>query len=124
MKNYFTARRFGANVQILLHDLWGIDGYDSVADIPTPGDNGDWTDYNNFLSAIFSIFIENNVIDGVYFDITNEIDNTQYYTRGLDRYLEIWGLTYHRVAYVQFLQTLSTSHNIYGSTCSDSEFFL
>ncbi|CAI7643044.1 unnamed protein product [Penicillium pancosmium] len=98
MKNYFTARRFGVNVQILLHDLWGIDGYDSVADIPTPGDNGDWTDCNSFLSAIFSIFIENNIIGDVYFDITNEIDNTQYYTRGLDRYLEVWGFTYHRVA--------------------------
>ncbi|CAG8372669.1 unnamed protein product [Penicillium salamii] len=98
MKNYFTARRFGAPVQIILHDLWGIDGYGSVAEIPTPGDNGDWTSYNNFLSAIFRIFIANNVIDGVYFDITNEIDNTQYYTRGLQRFLDVWGLTHHRVA--------------------------
>ncbi|KAJ5664671.1 hypothetical protein N7462_011484 [Penicillium macrosclerotiorum] len=85
MHNYRTARRFGANVQILLHDLWGIDGYDSVAAIPTPGDNGDWTSYNDFLSAIFQIFQANDVIDGIYFDITNEIDNTLYYERGMDR---------------------------------------
>lgn len=41
MDNYFTARRFGANVQVLLHDLWGIEEYDTVADIPTQGDGGD-----------------------------------------------------------------------------------
>jgi hypothetical protein len=100
MSNYFTARRFGANVQIILHDLWGIDGYDTVADIPTPGDDNDWTSYNDFLSSIFEILIADDVVDGVYFDITNEIDNTQYYGRGIGRFLDVWSLTYHRVAYV------------------------
>lgn len=114
MSNYFTARHFGTNVQVSLHYLWGIDGYDTVADIPTPGDNGDWTSYNNFLSAIFEFSIANNVIDAVYFDITNEIGNTLCYTRGLDRFSEIWGLTYHRVAYVP-PQTLQFYIIIQGS---------
>lgn len=96
--NYHTARKYGANFQVLLHDLWGIDGYANIPSIPTPGDNGDWQPYNDFLSAIFQIFIDNNVIEAVYFDITNEIDNTQYYGRGMERYFDVWGLTFHRIA--------------------------
>lgn len=46
------------------------------------------------------------MIDGVYFDISNEIDNTEFYGRGMDRYFDVWGLTFHRVALVLSLTSL------------------
>ncbi|OQD82268.1 hypothetical protein PENANT_c022G05831 [Penicillium antarcticum] len=61
----FCNLRNEAEGVVLLHDLWGIDGYSSAAEIPTPGHNGDWTSYNNFLSSIFKIFTGQNVINAL-----------------------------------------------------------
>ena len=36
---------------LLPHDLWGADGYPISR---FPGDNGNWTDYDNFLTRVIS----------------------------------------------------------------------
>ncbi|KAH8589871.1 glycoside hydrolase superfamily [Bisporella sp. PMI_857] len=95
--NYHTSRRFGGPVQLLIHDLWGVDFYSSFEATPLPGDNGDWAPYDSFLTTLFQHLIADNVIDGLYWDIWNEPDGSSYYGRGLDRYLDVFGHTYHRI---------------------------
>jgi hypothetical protein len=68
--NYLTARQYGARFQILPHDVWGTDHANSST--VWPGDNGDWTDYDNFLDHLITDLKSNNMLDGLDFDIWNE----------------------------------------------------
>ncbi|GME65220.1 glycoside hydrolase superfamily [Neofusicoccum parvum] len=97
LSNYQESRKYGANVQLLVHDLWGIDSYASLDETPAPGDNDDWSSYDEFLTTLFGLLQSDGAIDGLYWDIWNEPDNGLYLNRGLDRYLAVWGHTYHRI---------------------------
>lgn len=68
--NYLTARKYGAKVQLLPHDIWGTDHANSST--VWPGDNGDWTDYDNFLNRLLSDLKANNMLAGLDYDIWNE----------------------------------------------------
>ncbi|KAF9765367.1 hypothetical protein IL306_002363 [Fusarium sp. DS 682] len=68
-ENYLKARKFGAKFQILPHDIWGTDHANSTT--AWPGDNGDWTDYDNFLDQLLGD-LQSNMLDGLDFDIWNE----------------------------------------------------
>ncbi|WP_204288549.1 hypothetical protein, partial [Microbispora amethystogenes] len=45
------TRSLGGEFVLLVHDLWGADGY---AISRFPGDNGNWTDYDNFLTRLIN----------------------------------------------------------------------
>lgn len=95
LSNYKTARRYGARFQLLVADLWGADG---TAKIAMPGDNGDWTLFDNFLDSLFSSIKNSNMIDGLDFEIWNEPDLTGvFWQRDEAQYLSMWARAFSRV---------------------------
>lgn len=88
--DYEVTRRHGGRFQIMLHDMWGTDSWPSMDETPMPGDNGDYTSFDQFLDALFQLCIQDGIVDNVWWDIWNEPDNGEFTNRGLTRYLEYY----------------------------------
>jgi hypothetical protein len=89
------ARRtiaLGGQFVILPHDLWGADGYPISR---FPGDNGDWTDYDNFLTRVISDVRAAGIT--VQWDIWNEPNISAFWNRPQAQYFELWRRTYQRL---------------------------
>jgi hypothetical protein len=104
------ARRtaaLGGKFVLLDHDLWGADG----APISRfPGDNGNWTDYDNFLTRLFNDVRTAGLT--VQWDIWNEPNITLFWNRPQSQYFELWRRTYQRIR-AEF-----PSHLIVGPSCA------
>jgi hypothetical protein len=91
VKAYYTkAQAIGATVIILLHDLWGAD---LVCTVNTfPGDNGDWTNYTNFMTQVINDAKAAGMTGlNVQWDIWNEPDCCGFFgSRSESQYLEMW----------------------------------
>ncbi|RHZ54011.1 glycoside hydrolase family 39 protein [Aspergillus thermomutatus] len=96
LSNYKTARQHGAQFIFLIHDLWGADGTQNSS-APYPGDNGDWTSWDSYLTHLLSDIKSNGMADGLIIDIWNEPDLTYFWNRDQAQYLQMWGRTYHRL---------------------------
>lgn len=96
LSNYQTAREYDANFIFLIHDLWGADGTQN-ATAPYPGDDGDWTSWDDYLTQWISDMNANDATAGLSIDIWNEPDLTAFWDRTQDQYLEMWGRTYPRL---------------------------
>ncbi len=82
----------GGKFVLLPHDLWGADG----AGISRfPGDNGNWTDYDNFLTRVFSDVQAAGLT--VQWDIWNEPNLSIFWNRPQSQYFELWRRTYQRI---------------------------
>lgn len=85
LSNYFTCQKYGASFIILPHDVWGTDNANSST--LWPGDNGNWTDYSNFVLQLMSDMKARGATKGLVWDILNEPDIgifwTDYYSSGL-----------------------------------------
>jgi len=104
------ARRtiaLGGKFVILPHDLWGADGYPISR---FPGDNGDWTDYDNFLTRLISDVRAAGIT--VEWDIWNEPNLSLFWNRSQAQYFELWRRTYQR------LRAEFPSHLIVGPSCA------
>jgi hypothetical protein len=86
------TQALGGKFVLLAHDLWGADG---AAISRFPGDNGDWTDYDNFLSRLFADVRATGV--PVEWDIWNEPNITLFWNRPQSQYFELWRRTYQRI---------------------------
>ncbi|GAA1784843.1 RICIN domain-containing protein [Luedemannella flava] len=89
------ARRtssLGGTFILLPHDLWGADGA-SISRYP--GDNGNWTDYDNFLTRLFNDVKAAGIT--VQWDIWNEPNITIFWNRPQSQYFELWRRTYQRI---------------------------
>ncbi|MFF5218798.1 RICIN domain-containing protein [Micromonospora sp. NPDC000442] len=89
------ARRtnaLGGEFILLPHDLWGADG---AAISRFPGDNGNWTDYDNFLNRVISDVRAAGLT--VQWDIWNEPNITLFWNRPISQYFELWRRTYQRI---------------------------
>jgi hypothetical protein len=86
------TKALGGTFVLLAHDLWGADG---AAISRFPGDNGDWTDYNNFLTRVFADVRATGV--PVEWDIWNEPNITLFWNRPQSQYFELWRRTYQRL---------------------------
>ncbi|GIJ28557.1 beta-xylosidase [Micromonospora qiuiae] len=89
------ARRtaaLGGEFILLPHDLWGADG---AAISRFPGDNGNWTDYDNFLNRLISDVRAAGLT--VQWDIWNEPNITLFWNRPISQYFELWRRTYQRI---------------------------
>ncbi|MEK8107119.1 hypothetical protein NKG94_21850 [Micromonospora sp. M12] len=60
-----------------------------------PGDNGNWTDYDNFLTRLISDVRASGL--SVQWDIWNEPNITIFWNRPISQYLELWRRTYQRI---------------------------
>ena len=100
------ARRtiaLGGQFVILPHDLWGADGFPISR---FPGDNGNWTDYDAFLTRLIGDVRAAGII--VQWDIWNEPNLGLFWNRPQSQYFELWRRTYQR------LRTEFPSHLIVG----------
>ena len=89
------ARRtlaLGGQFVILPHDLWGADGYPISR---FPGDNGDWTDYDAFLTRLISDVRAAGIT--VQWDIWNEPNLSLFWNRSQAQYFDLWRRTYQRL---------------------------
>jgi hypothetical protein len=92
--NYLQARKFGAKVIILPHDIWGTDHATQSSN--WPGDNGNWTDYDNYLNQLIGDLKINDMLDGLVYDTWNEPDGS-FWDRSQAQYLDLWSRTYNRI---------------------------
>ena len=86
------TRALGGTFVLLPHDLWGADG---AAISRFPGDNGNWTDYDTFLTRVINDVKATGV--PVQWDIWNEPNITLFWNRPQAQYLELWRRTYQRL---------------------------
>jgi hypothetical protein len=86
------TRALGGEFIILPHDLWGADGF---AISRFPGDNGNWSDYDAFLTRLIDDVRATGV--PVQWDIWNEPNLTLFWNRPQSQYFELWRRTYQRI---------------------------
>jgi hypothetical protein len=96
LSNYKTTRQNGGKFVFLLHDLWGADGSENSS-APFPGDGGDWSSWDNFLTTWISDMNANDATTGLVIDIWNEPDGTGFWKRTSAQWLQMWGRTYYRL---------------------------
>ncbi|WP_347597606.1 RICIN domain-containing protein [Acrocarpospora sp. B8E8] len=101
------TRSLGAEFILLVHDLWGADGYPISR---FPGDNGNWTDYDNFLTRLINDVRATGA--PVQWDLWNEPNITLFWNRPQSQYFELWRRTYQRVR-AEF-----PNHLIVGPSCA------
>jgi hypothetical protein len=86
------TRSLGGEFILLVHDLWGADGYPITR---FPGDNGNWSDYDSFLTRLINDVQATGA--PVQWDIWNEPNITLFWNRPQSQYFELWRRTYQRV---------------------------
>lgn len=96
LANYKTTMANGGTFILLIHDLWGADGTQNSS-APYPGDNGDWTSWDSYLTQLFSDLNSNSMTTKLVVDIWNEPDLSAFWgTRTQSQYLQMWGRTYYK----------------------------
>ncbi|RAO73454.1 uncharacterized protein BHQ10_009466 [Talaromyces amestolkiae] len=95
MLNYKQTRKFGAQFIILPHDIWGIDFVNSTYN--WPGDDADWTSYDDFLNQLISDLKANNALDGLIWDIWNEPDIGGFWGRPAQQWVDLYIRTHKRL---------------------------
>jgi hypothetical protein len=101
------TQALGGEFVLLVHDLWGADGYPISR---FPGDNGAWTDYDNFLTRLINDVRATGL--PVMWDLWNEPNITLFWNRPQSQYFELWRRTYQRV------RSAFPSHLIVGPSCA------
>src|SRR5687768_9360792 len=101
------TRALGGEFVLLPHDLWGADGFGISR---FPGDNGNWTDYDNFLTRLIGDVRATGV--PVQWDIWNEPNITIFWNRPQSQYFELWRRSYQRI------RAAFPTHLIVGPSCA------
>ncbi|MEV0348372.1 RICIN domain-containing protein [Nonomuraea sp. NPDC050680] len=101
------TRSLGGEFVLLVHDLWGADGYPISR---FPGDNGNWTDYDAFLTRLINDVRATGA--PVQWDLWNEPNITLFWNRPISQYLEMWKRAYQRI------RAAFPSHLIVGPSCA------
>ncbi|MFI7154821.1 ricin-type beta-trefoil lectin domain protein [Nonomuraea sp. NPDC050022] len=101
------TRSLGGEFILLVHDLWGADGYPISR---FPGDNGDWTDYDNFLTRLINDVRATGAT--VQWDLWNEPNITLFWNRPQSQYFEMWRRAYQRI------RAAFPTHLIVGPSCA------
>jgi hypothetical protein len=78
----------------LISAIWGADG-SQASDAPYPGDNGDWSSWDELIKQWIVDAKEADMLEGLIFDIWNEPDLKYFWNRPREQWLEMWGRTYH-----------------------------
>lgn len=98
LSNYRTCRKYGASFVLLPHDLWGTDGANSST--VWPGDNGDWTDYDNFVMTVLSDLKANDSLEAMAYDIWNEPDIGIFWNRSQEQWIDMYVRTHQLIRLV------------------------
>jgi hypothetical protein len=87
ISNYRTTRKYGGAFILLINDLWGADGGKTPF---YPGDNGNWTETDNFLRQVAKDLRSFNMLEGLVIDIWNEPDLSIFWDRSWNQYLQYY----------------------------------
>ncbi|WP_169950886.1 RICIN domain-containing protein [Microbispora sp. H11081] len=101
------TRSLGGEFILLVHDLWGADGYPISR---FPGDNGDWSDYDAFLTRLIADVRATGA--PVQWDLWNEPNITLFWNRPISQYFAMWTRAYQRI------RAAFPSHLIVGPSCA------
>ncbi|KAF1845871.1 glycoside hydrolase family 39 protein [Cucurbitaria berberidis CBS 394.84] len=93
LSNYRTTRKYGGNFILLPSALWGADGGQS-ADAPYPGDNDDWSSWDDLITTWIRDAKAHDMLEGLVFDIWNEPDLHFFWNRPREQWLQLWSRTY------------------------------
>lgn len=88
LSNYRTCRKYGAEVIMLPHDIWGTDSTNETT--VWPGDDGDWTDWDSFVRTLMADLADNDALDGLVFDIFNEPDIDIFWQRSQQQWIDLY----------------------------------
>ncbi|KAK7045964.1 hypothetical protein VNI00_006959 [Paramarasmius palmivorus] len=86
LANYRTVKQYGGGFILKMSDLWGADGQ-SISQ--WPGDNGDWSEYDRFLTQLVSDLKANSMTD-LRLLIWNEPDLSIFWAKSQDQYENTW----------------------------------
>ncbi|KAJ6616723.1 glycoside hydrolase family 39 protein [Mycena sp. CBHHK59/15] len=89
LSNYQTARQYNAQFIFKMSDLWGDDAT-QPSTAPYPGDNGDFTEFDAFLTQMVKDFKANGINSNIKILIWNEPDLTIFWNRTMAQYLAMW----------------------------------
>ncbi|KAJ5906303.1 uncharacterized protein N7473_003219 [Penicillium subrubescens] len=78
---YKTAREHNGNFILLRHGLWELDGRQNST-APYPGDNGDWTLWDSYLTQLCSDIKRLGMTEGWVIDIWNEPELVNFWPTG------------------------------------------
>lgn len=92
LAQYKRTAALGGTFILLPHDLWGADATTTQG---WPGDNGDWTLFDNFVTQLINDVRANNMT--VQWDLWNEPDGSNFWGPSQTRYLQMWSRFYARV---------------------------
>ncbi|WP_327691452.1 RICIN domain-containing protein [Streptomyces sp. NBC_00461] len=92
LAQYKRTAALGGTFILLPHDLWGAD---STTTQPFPGDNGDWTQFDNFVNQLFSDVKANHMT--VQWDLWNEPNGRGFWPGPESQYLQMWSRFYAAV---------------------------
>ncbi|MER6569064.1 RICIN domain-containing protein [Streptomyces sp. NPDC001093] len=92
LAQYKRTAALGGTFVLLPHDLWGADSTTSQG---WPGDNGDWTKFDNFVTQLINDVKANNMT--VEWDLWNEPDGRGFWAPSQSQYLQMWSRFYARV---------------------------
>ena len=90
VKAYWSkAHAIGARYQVILAGVWGAD---AACNVPRwPGDNGDWTEYNNMVNQLLNDVVANGMTGSdLLWDVWNEPDGPYFWGRTQAQYFEMW----------------------------------
>ncbi|MEU4346055.1 RICIN domain-containing protein [Streptomyces sp. NPDC023838] len=92
LAQYKRTAALGGTFVLLPHDLWGAD---STTNVGWPGDNGDWTRFDAFVTQLVNDVKANNMT--VEWDLWNEPDGRGFWGASQSQYLQMWSRFYARV---------------------------
>jgi len=89
---FHRAASLRAEYCIVMADLWGANGVDIKPTDPYPGDNGDWSNYERFVTQVIAdVHAAGMRTDQVQLEIWNEPDYGEvYWPRPKSQYEEMW----------------------------------
>jgi hypothetical protein len=79
---------------LLVHDIWGADGGLQGTEAVYPGDNGDWSSMEAYLSQLAGDILANGMLEGLVLDIWNEPELDPFWPRAWEQYLEYYVRAY------------------------------
>ena len=98
LSNYLTTRKYGGDFILLPHDLWGADG--GLGGGLYPGDDGDWTEMEEFYDQLIKDLKENDMLEGLVIDLWNEPELDIFWSPPYEQYLDYYVRAHKIVRYV------------------------
>lgn len=79
----------------MIHDLYGCDGSQNSS-TPYPGDNGDWSYFDDYFEHLVADMRANNMLEGMTVDLWNEPNGSNFWNRPQSQWLDYYGYAWNK----------------------------